>query len=109
MVAICGLVLSRLWVATLIAYPPIAVQPLSLIHSACGSGVPHRRTARSAAGALDARRDGERVLVPGRRQVLRLYVFQWLEDAEVVVLSFRGPERDHGVQRGEAGRRALQL
>src|SRR5438045_5238042 len=68
-----------------------------------------KKTILPAASAIDARRDGERLAVPRRGNVFFGHVFQRLEYLEVVVPALGRPERDHGVQRREAGGGALHL
>src|SRR6185295_18200095 len=67
------------------------------------------RVTRLAAVALNAFAYREGLPVPRRRNVLFRDRLKRLEYAEVVVLSFRGPERDHRGERREAGQRALEL
>src|SRR5436853_6872925 len=98
MVAICGLVLS--FVAAVMRFLHVSVS---------GSVIPFRYAQRSAAAALDPRRHRQRVAIPGGRNVGLGHLLERLEDAEVIVLSFRSPERDHRAERREAGLRILEL
>src|SRR5574341_250889 len=73
-----------------------------------GSSSPGTISVLLAAAAIDSGRHRQRLFVPGRRHIALDHFLERLEDLEVVVLAFRGPERNDRVQARKTGHCAFQ-